>query len=211
MKKLMVFLTIVVFVVTLAMPALGAEKPKGAPETTVPLPRLVCYIEGTLQFGPTIPNGSTIACPGSAAGFPGQGISYPVFLTLFVKNAGGTVAKGNISISGSVHKPHLEVGYYVNGQKQPCNDSPLPSQLPHCQHIQTYVDTPFSVQPEINLQPGSAVQVYSERVDHYCMDGHLNPQDFPEQIRMNAQVGGLVPGNFPVNCTYQIKINQKTQ
>src|SRR5512137_1392176 len=119
MKKGIVFLTIVVFIITLAMPILGAEKPKGVPQQTAPLPMLICKIEGALSvIGTKIPTGSTIACPAI-----GLGLADSVFLHLFVKNAGGGVVQGNISISGNVREP-------VGSNFVPCTVWGMPTQCP---------------------------------------------------------------------------------
>lgn len=196
MKKTIVFLAIVVFIITLAMPILGAEKPKGVPQQTAPLPMLICKIEGTINVsGTKIPTGSTIACPVHSSG-----ITDSVFLHLFVKNAGGVVAQGNISISGNVREP-------VGSNFVSCYMFGMPTQ---CPTAIAYVDRPFSVQPNISFQPGNAVEVYSTKVDLHCARGYIGSQYFPEEIRMSAQVAGAVGvGGIPIRCMYHIKINKK--
>jgi hypothetical protein len=189
MKKGMISLTVLVLSITLALPAWGAEKPKGALEKTAPF---ICYMEGTVN-GQKIPTGSTIPCPGDIA------VS-PVFLKLLVKNAGGGVAQGNISISGNVREP-------VGSQLMPCHVYGIPNQ---CPTAIAYVDKPFSVQQQINLQPHNAVDVYSTHVDLHCLWNSIGSQYFPEEIRMSAQVGVPGPGGIPVSCSYLIRINKKT-
>ena len=184
MKKWMILLTIVIFALTLAIHAIGAEQPKPGEKQPPQVPKLQCYIEGyqQRQIQP-IPSGSTIECIDS------------VQLHLYVKNVGSGSAQGPISISGQVHRP--------------CDKKAIGSGPTFAGLMVEYCDTPFNVTPRINLDPGNSVQVHFTQVDtSYCHDPLVRTS--PLEVRTSAQIGSAGVDNLG-GCEYRANVKTKYQ